>query len=102
MKCNSMVCRLRWSDSFPNYSRLVRNASRRCAKDASDGTWVIRGFNVDLIPDRYNQKCGRKTASGLVVALQTLQGYTEQCAGRMDRLHRIQPAYSTRGMEELP
>jgi hypothetical protein len=102
MKSNSMVGHLRWSDSFPDYSRLVRNVSCRCAKDASDSTWVIRGSDVDLIHDRYNQKCGGKTASGLVVALQTLPGYVEQCAGRMDRLHRIQPAYSTRGMEELP
>ena len=97
-----MVGHLRWSDSFPGYSRLVRNVSRRCTKDASDSTRAIRGFDVDLVPDGHNKKCGRETTSRLVVALQTLPGYIEQCAGRMDRLHRVQPAHSTRGMEELP
>lgn len=97
-----MVGHLRWSDSFPGYSRLVRHVSRWCAKDASDSTWAIRGFDVDLILDGHNKKCGGKTTSGLVISLQTLPRYIEQCAGRMDCLHRIQPAHSTRGLEELP
>lgn len=36
MKSNSMVGRLRWSDSFPDYSRLVRNVSRRSSRRIFD------------------------------------------------------------------
>lgn len=98
----SMGCCLGRLYSFPDHPRLVRNVSSRCAKDASNGTRAIRGFDADLTPNGYNKKCGWEATSGLVVALQTLPRHIKQCADRMDRLHRNQPAHSTGGMAELP
>jgi hypothetical protein len=97
----SVVCHPCRRYSIPHYTRMVRNASRRCAKDPSDGTRPICGFDVDLTIDGYHKEFGGKATSRLVVALQTCSRYTEQCAGRMDCLYGIQPAYSARGMAEL-